>query len=105
MNGSRYTSVRGEREDRGRQEETGSSVEFAALFPSLYLHAVAEGLRNLSDHGNTRWAFTMRNALDRSGHGGDTELLRNDALKYAQELMEQPVGVFLTAAMSSEEGD
>ena len=82
----------------------GSSVEFAGLFPGLYLHAVAEALRNLLDHENTRWAFTMRNALDRSGHGGvDTELLRNDALKYAQDLMEQPVGVFLTAAMSSNE--
>ena len=88
------------------RKRRGSSVEFAALFPGLYLHAVAEGLRHLSEHGNTRWAFTLRNALDRSGHGGsDTELLRNDALKYAQELMAQPVGVFLTAAMSSEEGE
>ncbi len=81
----------------------GSSVEFAALFPGLYLHAVAEGLRNLPEHENTRWAFTMRNALDRTGHGGvDTELLRNDALRYAQDLIEQPLGVFLTAAMNSE---
>ena len=60
----------------------GSSVEFAGLFPGLYLHAVTEGLRNLSEHENTRWGFTMRNALDRLGHGGvDTELLRNDALR------------------------
>ena len=88
------------------RKRRGSSVEFAALFPGLYLHAVAEGLRNLSEHGNTRWAFTMRNALERSSYGSvDAELLRNDALKYAQELMEHPVGVFLTAAMSSEEGD
>ena len=82
----------------------GSNVEFAALFPGLYLHAVAEGLRNLPEHESTRWAFTMRNALDRSGHGGiDAELLRNHALSYAQDLMDQPVGVFLTAAMNSEE--
>ena len=84
----------------------GSSVEFAALFPGLYLHAVVEGLRNLSEHEDTRWAFTMRNALDRLGHSGvDTELLRNHSLRYAQGLMEQPVGVFLTAAMSAEEDD
>ena len=84
----------------------GSSVEFAALFPGLYLHAVAEALRNLSEHGNTRWAFRIMNALDKSGHGSvDTELLRNDALRYAQDLMEQPVGVFLIAAMSSDEED
>lgn len=84
----------------------GSSVEFAALFPGLYLHAVAEAVRNLSEHEHTRWAFTMRNALHRSGHGTvDTELLRTDALRYAQDLMEQPVGVFLTAAMSPYEED
>ena len=83
----------------------GSSVEFAALFPGLYLHAVAEGLRNLSEH-QTRWAFTIRNALESAGHGDvDAELLSNDALRYAQELMEQPVGAFLTAAMSSDEED
>ena len=84
----------------------GSRVEFAALFPGLYLHAVAEALRNLTEHENTRWAFTMRNALDRLGHGGvDMELLRNNALRYAQDLMEQPVGAFLAAAMSSDEED
>lgn len=81
----------------------GSSVEFAALFPGLYLHAVAEGLRNLSEH-QTRWAFTIRNALESAGHGDvDAELLSNDALRYAQELMERPVGAFLTAAMSADE--
>ena len=83
----------------------GSGVEFAALFPGLYLHAVAEGLRNLSEH-QTRWAFTIRNALESAGHGDvDAELLDSDALRYAQELMEQPVGAFLTAAMSSDEED
>ena len=82
----------------------GSSVEFAALFPGLYLHAVTEALRNLAEHDNARWAFTIRNALGRSGHEGvDTGLLRDDALRYAQVLMEQPVGSFLTAAMNSEE--
>ena len=81
-----------------------SGVEFAALFPGLYLHAVAEALRNLSEHENTRWAFTIRNALDNRGYGGvDMELLRNDALKYAQELMEQPIGTFLTAALSPDD--
>ena len=82
----------------------GSSVEFAALFPGLYLHAVAEGLRNLSEHESTRWASTMRNALESSGNGGiDGELLKQDPLRYAQELMEQPVGTFLRAAMRSDE--
>ena len=84
----------------------GSSLEFTALFPGLYLHAVAEAIRNLSNYEHTRWAFTLRNALERSGHGGvDTELLRNDALRYAQDLLEQPLGKFLTAAMRLDEED
>ena len=84
----------------------GSSVEFAALFPGLYLHAVTEGLRNLTEHEDTRWAFTIRNALDRIGRGEvDTELLSNDALRYAQDLMGLPVGTFLTAAMRADEED
>lgn len=96
--------------EKGRIEAVrnrrGSSVEFAALFPGLYLHAICEGLRNLSVHDHTHWSFTMRNALDRAGHSNvDAEQLNDHALRYAQELMEQPVGTFLAAAMSSDEED
>lgn len=82
----------------------GTGVEFSALFPGLYLHAIVEALRNLSEYEYTRWAFTFRRSLDRQGHGSvDFELLRNDALKYAQQLMELPLGEFLTVALSSDE--
>jgi len=85
-----------------RRRGTGS--EFSALFPGLYLHAITEALRHLSEYEYTRWAFTFRNTLDKCGHGNvDTELLRNDALKYAQQLMERPMGGFLAAALSSDE--
>ena len=84
----------------------GGSVEFAALFPGLYLHAVAEGLRTLSEHEHTRWAIVIRTALNGLGYGSvDADLLRDDALKYAQELMEKPVGGFLTAALNTGEED
>ena len=86
------------------RKRRGSGVGFAALFPALYLHAVTEALRNLSDYEHTRWAFTVINALDRQGHTDvDRELLRIDALRYAQELMDQPVGTFLTAALRSDD--
>ena len=82
----------------------GSNVEFAALFPAIYLHAVTEALRELTEHDGSRWAFTIRNALDRADLGDvDEGLLRENALRYAQVLMEQPVGSFLTAAMNTEE--
>ena len=83
-----------------------TSVEFAALYPGLYLHAVAEGLRNLFEYKNTRWAFTIRNALDRSGYGSvDPDALTSDSLRFAQILMEQPVGGFLAEALRSDEED
>ena len=85
-----------------RRRGTGS--EFSALFPGLYLHAIAEALRHLSEYEHTRWSFTFRNTLDKCGHGNvDPELLRNDALKYAQQLMERPMGNFLAAALSLDE--
>lgn len=88
------------------RKRRGSSVEFAALFPALYLHAIGEGLRNLADYEHTRWSLTVRNSLDRAGHGNvDAELLSSDALRYAQDLMDQPVGTFLAAAMNSDEED
>ncbi len=83
------------------RKRRSSGVEFVALFPSMYMHAVTEALRNLPEYGNTRWSFAVRNALDRCGYGHvDSELLRYDALKYAQDLMKQPVGIFLSAALT-----
>ena len=85
-----------------------TSVHSVALHPALYLHAVTEALRNLSDHTDTRWAFTMRNALAKLGHNdieSDTDLFQNNALKYAQELIGQPLGSFLAAALMSDSSE
>lgn len=82
----------------------GAEVEFAAMFPSLYLHAITEALRNLNEYSETRWAFAMRTALENHGHADtDEEILKNDALRYAQELMDQPLGTFLAAALRSDD--
>ena len=88
------------------RKRRGGGVEFAALFPSVYLHAVSEALRNLSEYEDTRWAFALRNALEEHGLGNiDPGLLRDDALRHAQVLMKQPVGTFLTAALTFDEED
>ncbi len=82
----------------------GAEVEFAAMFPSLYLHAITEALRNLNEYGESRWAYAMRTALENHGHADvDGELLENDALSYAQELMGQPLGAFLDVALRSDD--
>ena len=88
------------------RKRRGSGVEFAALFPGVYLHAVTEALRQLPEYEDTRWAFAVRNALENRSLGNiDSKLLRDDALSYAQALMQQPLGTFLTAALISDYED
>ena len=87
------------RQQRGRNE-TG----FSGLYPSLYLSAVSEGLRQLNDHQNASWAFTMRLALEKCGLGGvSADLIAEQSLVYAQHILEQPMSGFLDAATSREE--
>ena len=76
-----------------------SSTEMAALFPAIYLHAVVEALQSLavSDHADKQWTHSIRRALERASIKVDDDELKSNALKYAQILMRQPVGRFLTA--------
>ena len=76
-----------------------NSIEREVLFPSIYLHAVIEALRNLRDYKDTnkQWARTMIQALERHDISADDEELEFYALKHAQSLMEGPVGRLLTA--------
>lgn len=76
-----------------------SSNEMAALFPAIYLHAVVEALQNLKvlDHADKQWTHSIRRALERASIKVDDDELKSNALKYAQVLMRQPVGRFLTA--------
>ena len=80
-----------------------NSREMAILFPSIYLHAITEALRNLSDHSDRRWAQTMLKALERNGIDVDVDELQINALTYAQTLMERPVGTLMTALDREEE--
>ena len=55
---------------------------------------------------NTRWAFTIRNALDKAGYGNvDNEMLRSDALRFAQILIGAAGRGFLAEVLKSDEED
>ena len=85
--------------DKGRH-----SAEMSTLFPAIYLHAVTEALRNLSEHPDAGWASTIEQSMrERNIDADDYEELRNNALTYAQRLLENPVGKLLTAFMNKEE--
>ena len=76
----------------------------ATLFPSIYLCAVTEALRNLSEYPEARWADTMRRSLTKHNIEADDEALKDNALSYAQTLMEKPVEMLLTAVNDQEDG-
>ena len=80
-----------------------NSTEMAILFPSIYLHAITEALRNLSEHSDRRWAQTLLKALERNGIGIDVDEIQINSLMYAQTLMERPVGTLMTALDREEE--
>ena len=79
------------------------SWEMTVLFPSIYLHAISEALRNLADYPKHRWARTMRRALERHNVMVDDDELKANALTHAQTLMERPVGTLMKALSREEE--
>lgn len=85
-----------------QQEERASEIK-AVFFPAVYLHAVTEALRNLSYPGDKHWEHTIQKALERRNITVDLEILHEDALTYAQKLMENPLGTLLTAFVGKEE--
>lgn len=81
-----------------------TNAGFKALFPCLYLHAISEALRHIPEHADSRWARTMRRALNNAGYGDiDDEALTENSLKYAQALMHNPLGDFLAAMVSADD--
>lgn len=84
--------------DKGRH-----SAEMSTLFPAIYLHAITEALRNLSEHTDAGWAFTIKQSLEERNIVADDEELKNNTLTYAQQLLENPVGTLLTAFVNKEE--
>ena len=74
-----------------------TSGEVVMLFSSVYLHAVVEGLRKIASHSDVRWVRAFRDALERKGVTVDDEEISNNALEYAQVIMDKPVGDTLRA--------
>lgn len=85
------------------RQQGPNSTEQAALYPALYLHAVAEALRNLPDYPDTNWAQTMRRSLELRQIDVEDEELKSNSLQYAQELMERPMKRMLTAFINRDE--
>ena len=88
-----------------RQRKNLKDSGYAGLFASIYLSAVAEAVRNLGDYPDTRWAFAIGIALDRCGVAdvSDSANLSEQAIKYAQMILDNPMSGFLQAATGRED--
>jgi len=73
-----------------------TSQGMTTLFPALYLHAIAEALRNLGG-SSAQWIGSLRTALEKKGINADEQMLSDNAIRYAQELLNRPLGQMLTA--------
>lgn len=85
------------------RKKGNADAERATLFPAIYLHAVTEALRKLSECPDSGWTSSIRQSLEKLDIAADDEELKNNALKYAQQLLENPVGKLLTAFANKEE--
>ncbi len=85
------------------RKKGNADAEMATLFPAIYLHAITEALRKLSEYPDLGWASSIRQSLEKLDITADDEELKNNALKYAQQLLENPVGKLLTAFANKEE--
>ena len=80
-----------------------SDARRATIWPSLYLHVIAEGVRNLPEFGDYAWTSAFERALGKSGFDSeDADLLQKNALKYAQKMIhdekdDYPLGMMLDA--------
>ena len=72
----------------------------AALFPSLYLHAISKAVQEVFDHEDRQWAQTLLNQIEDKGIQADRGTLQARSLHYAQVLMEQPLEKLLDAAFA-----
>ena len=86
-----------------RNNKTSIDPERAALVPALYMQAVVEALRNLNGYEDRRWHQTVVKALEEKQIDVEGEELRENALKYAQSLMSNPLGTMLRSFQRGED--
>lgn len=92
------------REDKQRIDamrmHSERDIIHASLFSGLYLHAITSAIQALPEYEDRRWAQTILNRLEDKGVRTDRADLQADALRYAQQLMEQPLAKHLEAAFA-----
>lgn len=67
------------------------------LHQALYLHALEQAMRNLSDHAGKRWATVIQHKLEQHSIYADAEELAEKSEGYAQLIFENPLTRMINA--------
>ena len=76
-----------------------------ALTTTFYLNAVTEALHCIEEYPETTWAEAIRTALERHHLNTSTKALQNNAARYAQIILEAPLGKLLNVLSTQAEGE
>ena len=67
----------------------------STLTAALYLNAITQALHQMHEYPESGWAHVLRIALERQQIDDDDESIRRNAPKYAQAILEAPLGRLL----------
>lgn len=68
-----------------------------ALTTTFYLNAITQALHQLPEYPDSGWAQAVRTALERHQIDADDKMIRHNAPRYAQVILEAPLGQLLVS--------
>lgn len=82
--------------ERIRSQRSGE-LGRATLATTIYLNAVTQALHQMQEYPDSGWAQSIRIALERHKIDDDDETIRRNASRYAQIILEAPLGQLLVS--------
>ena len=77
--------------------QRSSQLGRTTLATTFYLNAITQALHQMHEYPNSMWAQAIRIALERHQIDADNETIRRNAPRYAQIILEAPLGRLLVS--------
>ena len=79
------------------RNQRAAQLGHVTLATTFYLNAITQALHQMHDHLESGWAQAIRIALERHEIDHDNETIRRNASRYAQIILEAPLGRLLVS--------
>ena len=79
------------------RSQQSSQLGRTTLVTTFYLNAITQALHQMHEHADSGWAQVLRAALERHQIDADNETIRRNAPRYAQIILEAPLGRLLVS--------